>query len=93
VFVRKSDGTPIDLSAATVLIQVRRRSGATPDISMTGSPDITISGAGNETVNVFKTIDIPAGKYYWDLQVTFSSGAIRTFLGGSFDVVDDISRV
>lgn len=90
--LQDSDGNPVSLVGATVLVQVRRRPGSTVEISLDTVPAISITGAGNNQILVFYTVDIAAGDYQWDLQVTYSSGKVRTYLSGSFKVVDDIAR-
>lgn len=89
----KLNDTPIDLSAATVLLQVRPTATSnTLTLAITNGNGITIGGDDNNQVTIYKLINIAAGEYVYDLQITYSSGQVKTYLHGEFIVSDDTSR-
>ncbi|NSW46216.1 MAG: BppU family phage baseplate upper protein [Bacteroidales bacterium] len=36
-------------------------------------------------------IDIPAGNYYYDIEITFPDGKVKTYINGRFEIVQDIT--
>lgn len=87
------NGSPIDLQFATVLLQVRpTETSATVSLAITNGNGITITGDGKNQVSIYKLITIAAGEYVYDLQITYSSGQVKTYLYGEFIVSDDTSR-
>jgi hypothetical protein len=46
----------------------------------------------NNQITVNKLVDIAKGNYVWDMQVTFTSGVVKTYLEGDFIVYDDITK-
>jgi len=87
-----SSGAPIDLSTATMLMQVRKKAGDTVALALTEGNGLTVSGAGNNIVTISKVISIAADIYQYDMQATFASGVIRTFIKGKFTVPADITN-
>jgi len=83
-------GDPLDLSTATVNMQVRTKAGETPLISLSEADDITVS---SNTVVIQHDVTIDKGSYKWDMQFVFASGITRTYVAGSFVVEDDITRL
>jgi hypothetical protein len=53
---------------------------------------ITVGGVGNADIAVAKVVDIPKGSYQYDVQATFASGVVATYVGGAFIVKDDITE-
>jgi len=94
VFALLADTTPIDLSGSTILIQVR----PTPSSSevalelTTDDSSIGIGGIDSNQITLNKIVDIPAGTYVYDMNVTFPSGEVKTYLWGNFIVTEDISK-
>lgn len=83
----------IDLSSATLKMQVRKQYDQTVLLELTESDGLTVSGAGNNIVTISKIITIPLpGAYRYDLQAVFSGGMVRTYLEGSFTVTADITQ-
>jgi hypothetical protein len=80
---------PLDLSTCTVTMQVRRKAGETVLISLTEGDGLTVS---SNTVLIDHLVTIAKGSYLWDLQFEYDSGIVRTYVGGSFDVENDITR-
>ena len=93
VFSIISNDVAIDLSGSTILIQVRKTAKSS-DVALTlqtGS-SITIGGAFNNEIILNKVVNIEAGNYVYDMNVTFPSGMVKTYIYGSFLVQEDISR-
>jgi hypothetical protein len=87
-----STGAPINLSTATMLMQVRKKAGDTVALALTEADGLTVSGAGSNIVTISKVISIAADIYSYDLQATFASGVVRTFIKGKFTVPADITN-
>lgn len=86
-------GDPIDLSAATIEMQVRQgTAGASSLLTLDLSNGITVSGAGNNIVNVSKVITLSAGTFRYDMQFTLGDGTIVTYFKGKFKVIDDVTE-
>jgi hypothetical protein len=63
VFTLLADTTPINLSGATVYIQVRKGCAGTLALSLTNGSGVTIGGASNNQITVNKLVDIAKGNY------------------------------
>ena len=84
-------GSPVDLSSATLKMQIRKTFDSTVLLELTEIDGMTVSGAGNNIVTISKLITIPTpGTYQYDLQAVFPS-MTRTYLEGSFTVTPDIT--
>ena len=92
VFTLLAYTTPINLSGATVYIQVRKGCAGTLALSLTNGSGVTIGGVSNNQITVNKLVDIAKGNYVWDMQVTFTSGVVKTYLEGDFIVYDDVTK-
>jgi len=86
------DSNPIDLQNATIYIHVRKGCGGTLALSLTNGDGLTITGADNNQISISKLVDIEKGTYKWDLQVTYSSGIVKTYIEGEFVVQDDVTK-
>lgn len=94
VFAILADTTPIDLSGSTILIQVRPTPSST-EVALTLSTadsSIGIGGVDSNQITLNKIVDIAAGNYVYDMNVTFPSGEVKTYLWGNFIVTEDISK-
>lgn len=91
-FTLTLDSTPIDLTGATVKIDIKKQCGDTTAISMTNGDGISVGGVNNNSITVNKVINIDAGNYVWDMQVTFTTGVVKTYLWGNFIVSQDITQ-
>ena len=90
----KVSGEPLDITGATILFQVRQFiESPTHVVEKTQASGITITDApgGQFTVNEFVP-DIDAGSYLYEVQVTTSDGKVRTVLGGSWRILDEVAR-
>ena len=93
-FALLADTTPIDLSGCTILIQVRPTpSSASVVLELTtDDSSIGIGGVDNNQITLNKIVDVAAGTYVYDMNVTFPSGEVKTYLWGNFIVTEDISK-
>ena len=92
VFTLLADTTPINVIGSTVYIQVRKGCGGTLALTLTNGSGITLGGVDNNQITVSKLVDIAKGNYVWDMQVTFTSGVVKTYLEGDFIVYDDVTK-
>lgn len=80
----------VDLTGATVLAQVR----TAPDsasVAMTLSTSIHNPSTGLLRINE-QAVNLAAGMYYYDLQVTMPTGFRETYLTGSWQILQDVTR-
>jgi hypothetical protein len=94
VFALLADTTPIDLSGSTILIQVRPTpASATIALTLsTADSSISIGGVNRNQITLNKKVDVTAGSYVYDMNVTFPSGEVKTYIWGNFIVQEDISK-
>jgi hypothetical protein len=83
------DGTAINLSTATVDVEVTQGCSTTVLWNATNGSGITISGAGNNNINISKLVDIAEGNYEYTLKVTYQTGVVKTYVWGEFKVYLD----
>jgi hypothetical protein len=94
VFSILADTTPVDLSGSTILIQVRPSANSTT-IALaltTADSSILIGGVDNNQITLNKKADVAAGSYVYDMNVTFPTGEVKTYIWGNFIVQEDISK-
>lgn len=85
---------PVDFSGAVIKLQVRKAAGYPVVLEWT-TANGSITVAGNIITMQPKTgaaMDIEAFKYVYDLQVLLSNGVTNTYVQGTFEIIDDISR-
>jgi hypothetical protein len=88
------DGVPVDLSAASILMQFKICPTKTPVLEFStsdGSIIISTPTLSGEISIPPRIIDIAAQTYVYDLQYTLASGYVMTALTGKFIVTQDIS--
>jgi len=79
---------PIDLVGQTVKMQIKNKKGDVTLKTLVSPTDFTIA------INVItfnSILNIVKGEYEYDLQVTFTTGVVKTFIGGSFTVIKQIT--
>lgn len=93
-FAILADETPVDLSGCTILIQVRPTP-TSDTIALeltTDDSSIGIGGISSNQITLNKIVDVTAGSYVYDMNVTFPSGEVKTYLWGNFIVSEDITK-
>jgi hypothetical protein len=93
-FAILSNDVAVDLTGSTIVIQVRQSpSSATSLLTLsTTASTITITGTSHNQVTLNKVVDIPAGTYNYDMNITFPSGVVKTYIWGTFIVQEDITK-
>lgn len=95
VFAILADTTPVNLSGSTILVQVRPTPSSTSVLLTlsTANSTISIGGANTNQITLNKIVDVAAGSYVYDMNVTFPSGEVKTYIWGNFIVQEDITKV
>jgi hypothetical protein len=95
IFTIIADSVPVNLTGCTITIQVRKTASAsTIDLTLsTSDSSITIGGVSNNQITLNKKVTIAAGSYLYDMNVSFPSGVVKTYVWGSFFVQEDITKI
>lgn len=92
VFEVKLNGDPVDLSSSSVRMQVRSSpTNSTVVFSFTEGDGITVGGTNNNIITLGKIVNIAAGTYVYDMEITTGS-VVKTYIKGDFIVSNDVSR-
>jgi hypothetical protein len=93
-FAILADVTPVDLSGSTILIQVRPTpTSASVELTLsTANSSISIGGVDRNQITLNKKVEVAAGSYVYDMNVTFPSGEVKTYIWGNFIVQEDITK-
>jgi len=91
------NSVPVDFTGATIKIQLRRKAGVASVLEWsTADGSITISGPSSNIINMgVKTglqMEVEAAKYLYDLNVVLANGVTNTYVEGTFEIVNDITR-
>ena len=102
------DGVPVDLTGSVIVMQFRERADypevltfSTAFSATSAYSAFTIPQSGmivvTEPLSGLVTIpelliELPPKTYYYDLQVTFSTGRVRTYLDGTWKILADVSN-
>lgn len=95
LFELKKDGTAIDLTGAIIKMQLRKAAGGPIFLEFTSASSagitITDASAGKFKINSV-IINLEANVYLYDIEITFASGEVRTWVSGQFTILNDITR-
>lgn len=94
VWTLKLNGSPVDLTGATALMQFRGDANATSILFEMKTSDSTIvlgGAAGTITFNKVIPSNLPE-LFYYDFQITYSGGVVETLIGGEVEYSMDVSR-
>jgi len=85
--------TAVDLTDSTVKIQFRKENTDALVKTVTDGDGITITDAENGVIRVHSFIvTFAPGLYLYDVQITFPSGDVKTYIKGSFNILNDSTR-
>jgi hypothetical protein len=85
----------IDLTGAVIKMQLRKSCDIVKALSLTSvlNAGITITNASGGLFKINKQIiNIDPFNYVYDIEITFSSGVVKTYISGLFNVTPDITR-
>ena len=87
---------PIDLTDALIRMQIRygsTRGDVAKELSTAnGGLAITGPAAGEFNIPPFPVdLDNP-GEYYHDIEITFPDGSVKTYIYGTWTIIDDTTR-
>jgi hypothetical protein len=94
-FAIVKNSVALNLTGATIRMQLRRECGGLIALSLTSvaSAGITITNAVGGLFKINKQIiNIASGNYAYDLEILFSDGTVKTWLSGEFLIECDITR-
>lgn len=88
------NGSPINLTNATVKMEFRQDLDAPVALTLsTTDNSIQIINAASGIIRIpSKKIEVPFAKYYYDLQVTYPNGVVKTYMDGSWEIKPDITE-
>ena len=95
LFELKKDNVAINLTGATIRMQLRKAPGGPVFLNLTSvsSAGLTITDATAGKFKINTTIiNLEANVYLYDIEITFSSGEVRTWVSGQFTILNDITR-
>ena len=87
-FTNLPGNTPLDLTGVALKMQIRLKATSAALETLSVGDGITIA---TNVVTFSKALTIKGGNYFYDLQATFPSGDIITYVAGKFTVVQDIT--
>lgn len=95
-FVINIDGVPLDLTGATIRMQLRVDYGGKVYLDLksdVADGGITITDATNGAFKIDeRVIGLEARSYKYDIEITLASGEINTWIEGTFKVINDVTR-
>jgi hypothetical protein len=92
----KKNGTDINLTGATIRMQLRKNYedvSAALSLTSVSSAGITITDAatGQFKINT-QIINIEVYNYVYDIEIALSSGEVKTYIKGGFNVTPEVTR-
>jgi hypothetical protein len=95
VFTINVNGSPLDLTSAEVDIDLRLTAlgAVAKTFTSVGGGGITISATptdGTFTIDD-QIVDIAAGTYLYDIEITLSNGVVMTPVWGNWQIIQDIT--
>ena len=93
-FTINVNGIAQDLTGASIkmwLVNANQQAPAADYNTINGRLIIT-----NATAGVFKTsigiVLLTVAQYYYDIQITFANGVVKTWIEGTFTVINDLTK-
>jgi hypothetical protein len=93
-FTVDTDGTPWNLTGYTMAMMVKESTAVTTaylDLPDDGTVTLSSLGVVTITVSATKMATIPAGRWYYDLELTSPGGTVTRLLEGRFIVNAEVT--
>lgn len=89
IFTVNVNGSPLDLTSASIKASFKRN--FDPTITLVTPTGLTITDAsgGEFKIEPF-IVDWPSGTYSYDIAITLITGVIKTYIKGTWDIVEDL---
>lgn len=88
-----ADGQPSDLSGGVAKMALKKGNKQVLVLSSEdGQLNVQPSGQMGVVEVPKQIIDVPAGRYLYDIQVTFPDGSRQTYVRGTLTVISDVTR-
>ena len=95
LFTLTLNGVAIDLTGATIIMDLRLTKTGTSVKRFTSVADehITISATPTDGTFTFndQIIDVDAADYFYDIQITFADDTVKTYIYGRWTVIQDVT--
>ena len=93
-FQISKNGLPIDLNGVEIRMQLRLNpSHPTGYILSVQGEQIEITDAAGGKFSIKEqVIDIPSGNYVYDMEFAFADNVVKTYIGGHWNILQDITR-
>ncbi len=85
---------PIDLTDASIKMQLRLFPNHPTYFELStagGQIEITDAAAGKFSIKE-QIIDFPAGAYYYDIKITLADNTVKTYIGGRWTILQNITN-
>ena len=92
--IQDGNSVAIDLTGSAIASKFRYRckTGAVVKTLSIGSGiTLTTPLSGIFHIDKFTPITFEVGEYYYDIEITLASGDIKTYVWGTFDVLQDVT--
>jgi hypothetical protein len=95
VFTLQVNDEPAPLEGASIKMDLRKNNKETTPLTLrlsTGN-GITILNPASGIFSIDnQMIDIPAETYVFDIQITFSNQEVKTYVGGTWTILQDVTH-
>lgn len=93
LFTVQLNGAVVDLTGASVLIQFRESYSAQSVLDLSVGSGVTLTAPTEGTFRLDpRVFTIRPGVYKFEIRLTLSSGIIKTWIGGTATILEDIAR-
>jgi hypothetical protein len=94
LFTIKVNTVPLDLNSAHIKMDLRLEPLGVVAETFSDGAGITIYNASDgQFVFDAQIIDIDAGNYYYDIEITLSNNVVKTYITGRWTILQDITYV
>ncbi len=88
-FAINVNGSPLDLTGATITASFRRNFYDTKTLTSPTNISITDPDGGEFVIDPL-IIDWEPGTYSYDIQINLLSGAVKTYIKGTWNILEDV---
>ena len=91
-FTIQVNGSPLNLTNVSIEMMLRKSETSPVALKLTKGSGITVNNAAAGIFSIDEQIiDIPSAKYLYDIEITLPNGEVKTYIGGTFKIIQDIT--